>query len=184
MKLAVLDVNEAVWGIDQGSYFLHGFGFWARIANASIDIPVQVDNPGIMDYFMRVRTGQATATDLLFSYVVTLNGTVIPMALDTTRPPEKRTEFGGSYVGWIKGSITIPDRSLHKLNFKSIKPFGAFDGWEVTEKVITQADLDAAVLQAKTNAYTKEQLEAKYNEGIAAGEARKLASVKSIVAGW
>jgi hypothetical protein len=169
----IFEIDPNTFGTDESTYFITGKGHWAKIAGAFVNIVVGSTSSGEAILKFRVRTGGATnPTEYISTYKIEVNGVDIPMILDTTKPNEKRAEFGGSHIGWITGKAKV-NEGVNTFKLALTRQFGGLENLvEVlaSEGGYTKEQLEAAVLQAKINTYTQEQQDAKYNEGIAAGK--------------
>lgn len=143
----ILYIDPATWTKDVDDYFIYGEGYWAKVAGATAELNFTAE-VGIYDLIMRVRTGGGSGpTEYLSAYKLDLDGVVIPFALDTTKPNEKRDEFGGSNIGYIKAKLDIKTAGKHVFKFISTKLYGAFDFIDVLDPVggISQTKYDSDV---------------------------------------
>jgi hypothetical protein len=181
----ILYIDPATWTKDTDDYFIFGEGYWAKVANATAELDFSA-GVGIHDLSMRVRTGSGSAaTDFLSGYKIELDGVNVTFQLDTSKPNEKRDEFGGSHIGYIKAKLDIKVAGKHVLKFIAIKQFAGFDYIDIIAPVvssggITQAQLDAAIVQAKTGMFTAVEKQAAYDLGFKEGEVQGITKEKAI----
>jgi hypothetical protein len=127
-------VNESAWGIDSNPYFKGGKGFWAKEGKAEQEFKITADTFGPRTISLHVRTGANSSkpedsTNLLSSYSLTFEGVGIPLTLDQSRPPEWKGDiFGGAWMGYLNGTITIADKVEKSLKLKVETAYSAYDG--------------------------------------------------------
>src|SRR6187431_647503 len=123
------EVDANIWGIDSNSYFKGGKGFWAKAGKAEQVFLITADTFGQRKIELHLRTGDAgNATNMVSSYSLEFNGVGIPLTLDQTRPPEWKADiFGGAWMGYLTGTISIPDKAEKTLKLKAAAAFSAYD---------------------------------------------------------
>jgi hypothetical protein len=185
-------IDDTQWQQDQSPDFTDGQAYWAKIPNAVIELGFKPNIAGDCEISMRVRTGErdpAKATSFVSSYKVEVDGVVVPMALDTSKPNEQHDEFGGCHLGYIKGVWRSPDSAAHDFRFSTSKQFGGVDALYIVDQtanearqvgyeegykqgltdgskgMYTQADLDKAKADAKAQGITEgKQIQLDYSK--------------------
>jgi hypothetical protein len=141
----LFDIDPAQWGTDVSTYFITGQGHWARVANVGFQFFLDVSSAGEIELKFRVRTGsELNATDFISAYKVEVNGIVIPMILDTSKPNDKRLDlFGKSYIGYIKGKAKL-NEGENAFSFTVTRQYGGLENMVeiIPPPEITQAQLD------------------------------------------
>ena len=155
------EVDGNIWGIDSNSYFKGGKGFWAKAGKAEQVFLISADTFGQRKIELHLRTGDAgNATNMVSSYSLEYNGVGVPLTLDQTRPPESKPDiFGGSYMGYMVGSITIPDKGEKTLKLKTQAAFSAYDALLIGEPATSGGggDYDEGYIAGENDRKTKDQ---------------------------
>jgi hypothetical protein len=155
----LFDIDPAQWGTDVSTYFITGQGYWARVANVGFQFFIDASIAGEIEIKYRVRTGsELNPTDFIAAYKVEVNGIVIPMILDTTKPNDKRLDlFGKSHIGWIKGKAKVIEGE-NTFNFTITRQYGGLENMVeiVPPPEITQAQLDT--MKAGYDAITQDEV--------------------------
>jgi len=128
-------VDENIWGIDSNAYFKGGKGFWAKAGNSVQEFKITADTFGARTVSLHVRTGDSgSSTNMVASYALEFDGSGIPLTLDQSRPPEWKPDiFGGAWMGYLNGTISIDEKVEKIMKLKVSAAFSAYDALLIGE---------------------------------------------------
>jgi hypothetical protein len=176
----IFSIDPNQWNTDLSTYFLSGKGHWAEIAGAKTSLRI-LSSGGEVELKYRVRTGSATnPIEYVPSYKIEVNGVAVPMILDTTKPNEKRKEFGNqanefnSHIGYIKGNTKFIE-GINDIVLTATRQFGGIDDWiEIipTAAGFTKTQVDTMIKAAedKIKSGYEEVMDSKVTEAVKAND--------------
>jgi hypothetical protein len=179
---------NAQWEKDTSTYFVDGEGFWSKVSNAEVNGELLPNEAGASSIEIRVRTGDTNnPTKYVPSYHLYVDGIEVILALDETRPPEQRPEYGGSHIGWMLGSFETEDTKLHALKLVCTEKFSGLDDANFYDPSHQKkwdegyaAGLEAGGGGSPGGGYTQEDLDNARAEGFNEGKTEGLTEGKQL----
>jgi hypothetical protein len=165
-------IDLTQWQQDQSPNFTDGQAYWAKVANAVIELGYKPNVIGESIISIRVRTGGATpdkATEYVSSYSVKIDGVNVPLSLDTTKPNEPHTEFGGCHLGYLKGTWNAPDTVIHDFEFKTTRMYGGVDALYIIDQTANNA-YAKGIEDGKAGMYTAEEVQKRVDAAFKEGK--------------